>query len=71
MRCLARVRREGGVIVARCVEFPSCEGKGATEAEAVARLRDSVLFWLEACPCDQTAGPGLEFRVVRDESLQR
>lgn len=48
---------------AHCPEFPECEGRGASREEALDRLRRSVTFWLEACPCDQTAAPGLEFEV--------
>jgi len=68
MRCAVTLHREGVEIVARCAEFPSCEGRGAATQDALDRLRESVLFWLEACPCDQTAGPGLELNVVRDET---
>jgi predicted RNase H-like HicB family nuclease len=67
MRCSVTIRREGGEVVARCAEFPECDGRGATTEHALERLRASVLFWLEACPCDQTAGPGLKLDVVRDE----
>ncbi|HYM80471.1 MAG TPA: hypothetical protein VEY91_03545 [Candidatus Limnocylindria bacterium] len=63
--------RDGAAVVARCAEFPACEGRGAGADDALARLRASVLFWLEACPCDQTAGPGLELDVVRDETRGR
>ncbi len=66
MRCLVTLSREPAGVVARCAEFPECEGHGATRAEALERLRASVVFWLEACPCDQTAEPGLEFQVLRD-----
>jgi len=62
------LKRDGTAVVARCEEFPGCEGRGADASAALARLRESVLFWLEACPCDQTAGPGLELTVVRDET---
>jgi predicted RNase H-like HicB family nuclease len=58
--------REGGAVVARCAEYPECEGRGSSRDEALARLRASVVFWLEACPCDQTAEPGLEFVIQRD-----
>ena len=68
MRCSVTLHRDGANVVARCAEFPNCEGRGPGTPEALARLRDSVLFWLEACPCDQTAGPGLELDVVRDET---
>ena len=68
MKCRVTIRREAGALVARCAEYPSCEGRGATAAEAVERLRGSVLFWLEACPCDTTADDGLVMHVVRDES---
>jgi hypothetical protein len=60
--------REGAAVVARCAEYPECAGRGASATEAMERLRASVLFWLEGCPCDQTAGPGLELIVVRDET---
>lgn len=68
MRCAVSLRRDGGEILARCAEFPGCEGRAATRAEALARLRASVLFWLEACPCDQTADAGLVLDVVEDAS---
>ena len=68
MRCAVTLRREGTNVVATCADFPACEGRGPAQAEALAHLRESVLFWLEACPCDVTAGPGLEFHVVRDET---
>ena len=62
------LQRDGAAVVARCAEYPECTGRGETTDEALARLRDSVLFWLESCPCDQTAGPGLELIVIRDET---
>ena len=58
MRCAVTLRPDAGQVVATCPDFPSCEGRAPTAEEALARLRASVLFWLEACPCDQTAGPG-------------
>ena len=66
MRCAVTVNREGGSVVARCREFPGCEGRAATTSEALARLRQAVVFWLEACPCNQTADSGLVFDVVED-----
>jgi predicted RNase H-like HicB family nuclease len=68
MRCAVTLRREGRGVIATCADFPACDGRGATAAEAMARLREAVLFWLEACPCDQTAEPGLVLDVVRDDS---
>ena len=66
MRCHVTLLRGPDGIVARCAEFPACEGRGGSPAEALGRLRDSVLFWLETCPCDQTAAPGLVFDVVEE-----
>ena len=66
MRCAVSLTRDAQGIVARCREYPACEGRGATAGEAVERLRASLLFWLEACPCDTTTGPGLELDVVHD-----
>jgi len=71
MRCAVTVNREGGSVVARCREFPGCEGRAATTSEALARLRQAVVFWLEACPCDQTADSGLVFDVVEDAGGRR
>ena len=68
MRCAVTVRRDGTGLVATCGEFPGCEGRGQTRADAVARLRESLAFWLEICPCDVTTEPGLVLDVVRDES---
>ena len=68
MRCTVTLAREGAAVIARCSEFPECTGRGAGRTEAMTKLRDSVLFWLESCPCDQTAGPGLELVVVKDET---
>jgi predicted RNase H-like HicB family nuclease len=68
MRCNVTLRRDGAAVVATCADFPACEGRGASGTEAVARLRESLLFWIESCPCDVTAGPGLVLQVVRDES---
>lgn len=68
MRCAVTLRREGAVVVASCREFPECDARGASSAEALERLRASVLFWLESCPCDQTAGPGLTLDVIEDRS---
>jgi hypothetical protein len=68
VKCSVTIRREAGALVARCGEYPACEGRGATAPEAVERLRTSVLFWLEACPCDTTADAGLVMQVVRDET---
>jgi predicted RNase H-like HicB family nuclease len=66
MRCCVTLAREGTNLVARCAEFPACEGRGASREDALARLRASVLFWLEACPCDVTADSGTVFDVVRE-----
>ena len=68
MRCAVTRRRDGAGVGATCADYPSCEGRGPTPAEAVARLRESLEFWLELCPCDVTTGPGLVLDVVRDES---
>jgi predicted RNase H-like HicB family nuclease len=68
MHCAVTLRREGANVVAACADFPACEGRGPTREEALARLRESVLFWLESCPCDVTAGPGLVLDVARDET---
>ncbi len=67
MRCSVSLVRSGALVVARCAEFPECVGQGSSREEALRRLRDSVTFWLEACPCDQTAAPGLEFDIRSDE----
>jgi len=66
MRCHVTLTREGGELVASCLEFPACTGRGASRDVALARLRDSVRFWLEACPCDTTADAGLDLQVVRE-----
>ena len=66
MRCHVTLSREGAGIVARCAEYSECTGKGHSREEALARLRESVVFWLEACPCDVTAEGGLELDVVRE-----
>ena len=68
MRCTVSLKRDGSGVVATCAEFPGCEGRGSARDEALARLRESVLFWLETCPCDVTAGPGLILDVTRDET---
>ncbi len=68
LRCSVTLNREGGDVVARCREFPNCEGRAAGTSEALSRLRASVLFWLEACPCDQTADGGLVLDVIEDSS---
>lgn len=62
--------REGADLVARCREYPGCEGRAASRSEALARLRASVLFWLEACPCDQTADDGLVLDVIDDATAR-
>jgi predicted RNase H-like HicB family nuclease len=68
MRCSVILRRDAAGVVATCGDYPSCEGRGATPAEALARLKESLAFWLELCPCDVTTAPGLEFTIVRDET---
>ena len=68
MRCAVSLSRAGDLVIARCAEFPDCVGRGAGRAEALERLRAEVTFWLEACPCDQTAAPGLEFRIASDST---
>ena len=65
MRCRVSLDRDASGFVARCHEYPACEGRGATVDEAVERLRASLLFWLEACPCDTTTGPGLVLDLER------
>ena len=66
MRCHVTLDRQGSQFVARCAEYPSCSGEGGTREEALERLRASVLFWLEACPCDVHAGEGLQLEIVRE-----
>src|SRR5262249_23025076 len=66
MRCHVTLAREGGEFVARCAEVPGGSGRGASRQVAVARLRDNVRFWLEACPCDTTADGGLVLEVIRE-----
>ena len=67
MLCHVTLQREAAELVARCAEYPECTGRGPTRETALARLRESVLFWLEACPCDTTADGGLRFEVVREQ----
>lgn len=64
MRCRVTVRNEGPAFVARCDERNGCEGRGASEAEALERLRTAILFDLELCPCDVTPADGLVLEVV-------
>ena len=66
MRCHVSIAHDASGWIARCPEFPQVAGRGGSRDEALARLRAEVTFWLEACPCDQTAAPGLEFTVVRE-----
>lgn len=68
MRCTVTLERAAGAVVARCAEYPDCEGRGPTAEAALERLRASVLFWLESCPCDQTADAGLVLDVVSDRT---
>ena len=67
VHCSVSLSRVGALVIARCAEFPDCVGRGATREEALRHLRDSVTFWLEAYPCDQTAAPGLVFDVRSEE----
>ena len=66
MRCRVTIDHEGARWIARCEEFPACEGAGPSRDEALGRLRAAVTFWLESCPCDQTAADGLVLDIVRD-----
>jgi hypothetical protein len=68
MRCTVTLERSAGAIVAHCTEYPECEGRAPTAEAALGKLRASVLFWLESCPCDQTADPGLVLDVVSDRT---
>lgn len=68
MRCTVTLERAEGGVVARCVEYPEVEGRGPTADVALGTLRASVLFWLESCPCDQTADSGLVLDVVSDRT---
>ena len=68
MRCAVTLRREQGEVVARCQEFPACEGRARDRTQALASLRANIVFWLEACPCDQTADNGLVLDVIEDAS---
>ena len=63
MRCSVTVRPHAGRYVARAAEVPQYEGRGPSADLAVADLRAQILFWLEACPCDQTADDGLVMDV--------
>jgi len=63
MHCSVTVRREGAGFVARAAEVPEYEGRGTSSQEAVEGLRAQLVFWLEACPCDQTADDGLVLDV--------
>ena len=69
MRCAVTLRRDGAGVLATCGDFPGCEGRGPTASEALARLRESLVFWLEVCPCDVTTDTGLVLTVVRDETV--
>jgi putative oxidoreductase len=66
MLCRVSLAREGAEIVARCPEYPECAGRGRSREVALESLRASVLFWLEACPCDVTADSGLRLDVVHE-----
>jgi len=66
MRCTVTLTREGGDVLARCPDYPACSGRGGSRDEALAKLRDSLLFWLEMCPCDVTTDSGLELVVARE-----
>ena len=68
MRCRVTLVREAGDVLARCAEYPACEGRAPSRDLALARLRASVLFWLESCPCDVTADSGLVLDVVEDRT---
>ena len=64
MRCRVTIHREGATFVARCEEKLGAEGRGASEPEALERLRATILFDLELCPCDVTTQDGLVLEVV-------
>ena len=64
MRCRVTVFEDGAAFVARCEQPIGCEARGASEAEALERLRASILFDLELCPCDVTTADGLVLEVV-------
>jgi len=66
VHCRVTLIHRGTDVEARCAEFPGCEGRGATRSEALAKLRSSVVFWLEACPCDTTADQALVLDVVEE-----
>jgi predicted RNase H-like HicB family nuclease len=66
MLCHVTLSRDGSDLVARCAEYSECTGRGRTREEALACLRESVRFWLEACPCDVRADEGLRLEVVRE-----
>jgi len=67
MRCSVTLKSDGDGVVASCEEYPGLSGRGLSAASALEALRSSVLFHEETCPCDLTAGPGLELHVTRDE----
>jgi hypothetical protein len=69
MRCAVTLRRDASGVIARCGDYPSCEGRGATAPEALERLREALVFWLEVCPCDVTTDAGLVLTVVHDETM--
>jgi hypothetical protein len=64
VRCHVRITQEGAAQIARCDEFRGLEGRGPSEALALERLRASIAFELELCPCDVTTEPGLTLEVV-------
>jgi len=64
MRCRVTVENQGATFVARCEERNGAEGRGTSESEALERLRTSILFDLELCPCDVTTADGLVLEVV-------
>jgi len=66
MVCHVTLTRDSGEVIARAAEYPEVTGRGATREVALARLRESIRFWLEACPCDTTADMGLRLEVVRE-----
>jgi hypothetical protein len=71
MRYRVTIQREGAAFVARCEEKLGAEGRGASEAEALERLRATILFDLELCPCDVTTADGLVLEVVPSRGSPR
>ncbi|MBI2265564.1 MAG: type II toxin-antitoxin system HicB family antitoxin [Armatimonadetes bacterium] len=56
-------RAGDGGFEAECPEFPGCRAAGGSRDSVLEKIREAILFYVESCPCDRTAGGSLDLDI--------